>query len=240
MAKFLDTTGVSHYLTQIIKKAEEKLWLISPYLQVNERIKNALIERDKFNIDIRIIYGKAELSSGELNWIKEIQSIKLFYSKNLHAKCYLSENSVIITSMNLYEYSQQNNLEMGIYVDKEKDFELYKEIFEEVKRINMGSEQQSILIEKVPKEEKIKTSKKITKDIKSEKGHCIRCKKQIKLSPIHPYCRDCFNIWKEFGNEEYEEKHCHICGKQNKSSMKKPTCYPCYKKNKNVLEFPLS
>jgi len=32
MAKFLDTTGVSNELAQIIKGAKEKLVIISPYL----------------------------------------------------------------------------------------------------------------------------------------------------------------------------------------------------------------
>lgn len=39
MAKFLDTTGVSYQLQQVINKANEKLVLISPYLKINDRIK---------------------------------------------------------------------------------------------------------------------------------------------------------------------------------------------------------
>ena len=39
--------------------------------------------------------------------------VHLYFSKNLHAKCYLNEKKMIITSMNLYEFSQVNNREMA-------------------------------------------------------------------------------------------------------------------------------
>jgi hypothetical protein len=38
MAKFLDTTGISYHLQQLINNANEKLILISPFLKINERI----------------------------------------------------------------------------------------------------------------------------------------------------------------------------------------------------------
>ena len=57
MAKFLDTTGVSFYLQQIINNADERLILISPYLKINDRIKTCLEDKDKFKIDVRLICG---------------------------------------------------------------------------------------------------------------------------------------------------------------------------------------
>ena len=39
MAEFLTTTGVSYRLEEIIKSATERLVIISPFLRVNERIK---------------------------------------------------------------------------------------------------------------------------------------------------------------------------------------------------------
>ena len=40
MAEFLTTTGVSYHLEEIIKGAEERLVIISPFLRINERIKS--------------------------------------------------------------------------------------------------------------------------------------------------------------------------------------------------------
>ena len=150
MAKFLDTTGVSYHLQQLINKANEKLVLISPYLKINERIKESLEDKNRLKIDIRVIYGKNDLHPEENNWLKSMTSIRSSFCKDLHAKCYLNESEVIITSMNLYEFSQVNNNEMGIYVVKETDPILYNEIYEEVKRLIRISDEIIVSVEKAP------------------------------------------------------------------------------------------
>jgi hypothetical protein len=55
-------------------------------------------------------------------------------------------------------FSQQNNVEMGIYISKEKDEELYKQLAVEVDRIKRGSEHRTISVQKV-ENKKIETSK---------------------------------------------------------------------------------
>lgn len=62
------------------------------------------------------------------------------------------------------------------------------------------------------------------------KGVCIRCGDPIKLNPERPYCKECYAIWAEYENDEYEEEFCHSCGKEHVTTMLKPVCYPCYKK----------
>lgn len=150
MAKFLDTTGVSYHLQQLINKANERLVLISPYLKINEKIKQSLEDKNRMKIDIRVIYGKNELQPEENNWLKSMTSIRSSFCKDLHAKCYLNESEAIITSMNLYEFSQVNNNEMGIYVVKETDPTLYNEIYEEVKRLIRISDEIIVTVEKAP------------------------------------------------------------------------------------------
>lgn len=150
MAKFLDTTGVSYHLQQLINKANERLILISPYLKINEKIKQSLEDKNRMKIDIRVIYGKNELQPEENNWLKSMTSIRSSFCKDLHAKCYLNESEAIITSMNLYEFSQVNNNEMGIYVVKETDTVLYNEIYEEVKRLIRISDEIIVSVEKAP------------------------------------------------------------------------------------------
>ena len=128
MAEFLDTTGVSAKLTEIIKKAQDRLVIISPYLRVNRQIKELLEAKDRNRINVWVIYGKNELRPEENNWLRSMKSIKTGFLSDLHAKCYMNEDEALVTSMNLYEYSQVNNYEMGISVSLEKDPELYEEI----------------------------------------------------------------------------------------------------------------
>jgi phosphatidylserine/phosphatidylglycerophosphate/cardiolipin synthase-like enzyme len=129
MTKFLDTTGVSYHLQQIINQAQDTLILISPYLKINERLRQSLDDKDRMKIDIRVIYGKNELQPDQINWLKSLKFVRTSFCENLHAKCYLNEREAIITSMNLYEFSQVNNQEMGILATKTDDPQLYDDIY---------------------------------------------------------------------------------------------------------------
>ena len=228
MAKFLNSSGISYHLENLIKNANTSLFLISPFLKFNLRIKQLLDERNRLKLDIRIIYRQVDLQTEEGNWLKSMDSIKVLFCKNLHAKCYINEKEAIITSMNLYDFSQQNNNEMGIYVTKVDDPELYQDINKEVTSLIRASEQVASSIEKVePKKDFPK--KKFSK---GKDGHCIRCDAKIKLNLEYPLCAKCYKSWSKYSNPTYEEKFCHICGKENKSSLEKPVCYSCYKKSK--------
>lgn len=81
MAKFLDTTGVSYYLQQIITQAQDTLILISPYLKINERLRQALDDKDRMKLDIRVIYGKNELQPDQINWLQRSNSCAPAFAK---------------------------------------------------------------------------------------------------------------------------------------------------------------
>jgi len=161
MAKFLNTSAINYFLEELIKETNDKLVLISPYLKVNNRIKELLQDKNRLKIDIRIVYGKAELNANEIAWLKNLEYIRTSYCENLHAKCYMNEKKCIITSMNLYDFSQINNNEMGILINKEEDIELYKEIKKEAERIIRISDEVRMTVEKVEKQKdkKLSTSK---------------------------------------------------------------------------------
>ena len=86
-------------------------------------------------IDIRVVYGKSELRPDENNWLESMTSIRTSFCPNLHAKCYMSERAALLTSMNLYEFSQVNNHEMGVLVDRSQSEDLYRKIYDEAMRI---------------------------------------------------------------------------------------------------------
>ncbi|MBW4518411.1 MAG: phospholipase D family protein [Scytolyngbya sp. HA4215-MV1] len=152
MAKFLNTSATNYFLEELIKSAKDRLILISPFLKLNDRIKELLEDKNRLKIDVRIVYGKNELQPEEINWLKELTYIRTSFCKNLHAKCYLNEESCIITSLNLYEFSQVNNNEMGIYLSRQNDTDTYKEAYEEAQRIIRISDEIRMSLEKVIKE----------------------------------------------------------------------------------------
>jgi phosphatidylserine/phosphatidylglycerophosphate/cardiolipin synthase-like enzyme len=157
MAKFLNTSAINYFLEELIKNAKDRLILISPFLKLNDRIKELLADKNRLKIDVRIVYGKSELQPEEINWLKELTYIRTSFCKNLHAKCYMNEELCIIASLNLYEFSQVNNNEMGVLIRRTDDADLYKDTYEEAQRIIRISEEVRISLERVLSETESKT-----------------------------------------------------------------------------------
>ena len=152
MAKFLNTSATNFFLEELIKNAKERLILISPFLRLNDRIKELLEDKDRLKIDIRIVYGKSDLHPEEIKWIQKLDYVRLSFCKNLHAKCYMNESECIISSLNLYEFSQVNNNEMGILILKDDDAQVFKDAYEESQRIIRISEEVRISVDEVKAE----------------------------------------------------------------------------------------
>ena len=152
MAKFLNSSGTTYHLEELIKNASDRLIIISPYLKLNERIKELLEDRNRLKIDIRIVYGKSDLHPDEIKWMQKLDYVRVSFCKNLHAKCYINESECIISSLNLYEFSQVNNNEMGILVRKYEDNEVFKDAYEEAQRIIRISDEVRITLDEVKAE----------------------------------------------------------------------------------------
>lgn len=158
MAKFLTTTGTNYHLEELIKGASDRLILISPFLKLNDRMKELLADKNRLKIDVRIVYGKSELQPQEIEWLRGLTYIRTSFCKNLHAKCYMNEEMCIITSLNLYEFSQVNNNEMGILIQRGDDSQLYKDAYEEAQRIIRISDEVRISLERVSSEPEASTT----------------------------------------------------------------------------------
>ena len=150
MAKFLNTSATNYFLEELIKGATDRLILISPFLKLNDRMKELLSDKNRLKIDVRIVYGKSELQPQEIEWLRGMTFVRTSFCKNLHAKCYLNETMCIVTSLNLYEFSQVNNNEMGILIQRAEDAQLYKDAYDEAQRIIRISDEVRISLERVP------------------------------------------------------------------------------------------
>jgi len=142
MAKYLRTSGINAELDNLIKEARKELYIISPYLKLSDNMKELLNDKEREKVDVRIIFGKQELAPNEMVYLEKLKYVRLYFSKNLHAKCYLNESKMIIASMNLYEYSQKFNREMGVLFDtaNEGDKEVYEEASSDIESIMHNSE----------------------------------------------------------------------------------------------------
>jgi len=240
MAELLaSTAAITSEIEKLINESNgEKLILITPYLKIARQFKNNIQDQVKFRTSITVVVREGESHDpADINFLQELK-INLHTHQNLHAKCYLNQKTAIITSMNLYEYSQLNNTELGMKITTESDPKLYEQINETVKKIVRNSPEFQFEIKKVdkskvPTQESEKKGKNISikaEATNKESGHCIRCNTKMELNPNKPLCSKCYPIWAKYSDETYPEKYCHVCGKESKQSVEKPVCYSCYQK----------
>jgi len=186
MAKYLRTSSITAELENLIREARKELYIISPYLKLSDNMKELLNDKEREKVDVRIIFGKQELAPIEMSYLEKLKYVRLYFSKNLHAKCYLNENKMIIASMNLYEFSQQHNREMGILIDTadENDKIVYEDASNDIESIMHNSEDfsyvqapQKTFIENDPQETRL--SQKTTLPPKSYSSSKLLTTKEI-------------------------------------------------------------
>lgn len=141
MAKFITTKQITSELEDLIKKADERLYIVSPYLKLSKDFRDLLTYRNTNRKDTKIIFGKQELNPEQMTFFQGLRFVYLFFSEDLHAKCYINDTKMIITSMNFYDFSMMNNKEMGILVDKAviEDTQVYNDAWSEIDFIEKTS-----------------------------------------------------------------------------------------------------
>lgn len=133
--QILGTTQISYGIEKILNEAEDYLILVTPYLKLNQRLKVRLSDALKRVDNAYFIYRKDEINYKVLNWLKSFESLSMIPIDNLHAKVYGNEEVLVIGSMNLYEYSQINNHEIGVKIDCYEDYEEYLNALNEIRVI---------------------------------------------------------------------------------------------------------
>ena len=118
-----DNIGKNAYLN-IIAGAAEKIYIMSPYLVLDDSIKNLLINKAKSGIDVRIILpevaDKKIVYTITRNTAEKLmlEGVKCYTMKNsfVHSKVVLTENSAIVGSINMDLRSFYQQFESSIYL----------------------------------------------------------------------------------------------------------------------------
>ena len=244
MVEFLNKDKAFAEIVEIVSKAKSKLVLISPYIKIPHDLLERLKYMDGKGIRTIVVCREKDLNAEVRGELKQLKNLELRFDEDLHAKCFYNEESMVITSLNLHEHSQQHNREMGILLSSEKDSNVFKEALSEAEFIVSRAKKDSTirsLVSEIVKQVK-STADLPTKDgvrrtrISSRakhQGYCIRCGKIISYDLTAPYCLDCYKVWNKYKDPEYEEEYCHWCGKPNElTTMARPLCYSCHRKSR--------
>jgi hypothetical protein len=143
MASFLTTIGISSSIGQILESATRQVGLVSPYIRLSGRAADGLRSADQAGKELLVVYGKTDLPRDTKEVFSSLDNLTLCYLEDLHAKCFFNERELVLSTMNLYAFSERNNREMGVRV-RRKEGPLYSDALKEVRSIVQSAEKQNI------------------------------------------------------------------------------------------------
>lgn len=230
MAKFINTRKAVSEIEDLIKNAGERLILVSPYLKLSKDFKQLLTYRNSKDKITTVVFGKQELNPDEMKFLQGLRFVILKYNEDLHAKCYVNDDKMVITSLNLYEFSMANNKEMGVLIDKNDpaDTQLFEDALREVDYINQTSQRFEINLPNPlfvkSADTKLTKEKALVPNNSKQNGFCIRTGVEIPFNIERPFHYDAYKKWNEFGNPDYQESFCHFSGEPSngETSMRRP------------------
>ncbi len=258
MVEILNTDAINMRITDVCEVAKKHLVIISPFLKINDKLRRTIETAINRKVKVTVIYGKKALDTDTYEWLKSLSYCNIGFLNNLHAKLILNEEAAVLSSMNLYEYSQVNNEELGLFAWLKDGKNEYKDLlYESIRIINSSTKQfgkwdledlekplhglmkkESIFIPVKENCGDIVTAETPVKTTEKKLCHCIRCGRVIPSYHDFVYCGRCFESWKQFYNTKYVEKegHCYICGKPCIVSAERPACPDCYKENNALVK----
>src|SRR2546427_2627507 len=206
---------VEAQILSIIRNAIRNVILVTPYLALWGHLQNTIDEAVSRGVVVSfIIRTKEKPPIEDMGWLVD-HKVKLYEIPDLHAKIYINESTVLISSMNITEHSTTNSLEFAMIVRSENDATRFRNYVSDLMR--MAEPIQFVQSEGQET---------------GQVGACIRCRQQIYFNAARPLCDNCYQLWAEYGNEDYAERYCHSCGKPSLVTYAKPLCGTCYQKER--------
>lgn len=124
--KIINPNEIGTKISTLFLEAKSKIIIVSPYIKISEW-KKMLVNLEQCQskgIEIDCYYR--DLHDRDLRVLERLE-VNLYQIEGLHAKLYFNESQVIVSSMNLHEYSDNNSIDIGMLYQREEE---YREVFE--------------------------------------------------------------------------------------------------------------
>jgi phosphatidylserine/phosphatidylglycerophosphate/cardiolipin synthase-like enzyme len=269
MIKFLDGDAITAKIIQTIRESDVYLTLISPYIKLSGKIKSELtyLCKNRPQVTIEVVFGKNDknpdrsLSNEDFEFLKTLPNIRISYVKELHAKIYCSEDRLMLSSLNLHEFSQAYNYEAAFVIENSKSIigsfvnpktdQAWNEALAFVDQVIesstpvyhkgkvyetswLGFSTKAIEEYDEDNSESFFNKPATVNNIIKQEGFCIRTGVSIPFNIKSPYCATAYKSWKRYSNENYKEQYCHYSGEisNGETSLKSPILKKNWKKPK--------
>jgi len=223
--KFLQTYELSTEIIKLISSTESYCYIVSPYIKLWPQLDRVLNIASKNNVFLTFIIRQEAKSDELVRKLNGEYGFEVFVIKDLHIKLYLNEKRCILSSMNLYDASQQNNLELGYEIGN--SLSVKKELIEEYILLDKSTQHHKGKFEH--ERSQLLDLVKEAKEKLQHNGFCVVCQGEMEsdFNPFSPWkvrCRNCYDMEE---NRYSAIKFCHYCGKEHEASRDKPFHYDC-------------
>jgi hypothetical protein len=238
---------IHHAIVELVDSATNTLILVTPYMDPWSKLQTAI----RTAVVVRNVKTLLVVRGGEDRAKQERQVEKLGlggrlavrYVEYLHAKVYLNDRHLLVTSMNLLESSAMNGWEIAIEYDWVADRPAFEEVLrhlnpilkqakvEEEIRVKLAATAKPVMpaLQSAPKAVTTAAPRARSAAPAKATGVCIRCGDGIAANPAKPLCPACYKKWSVYSNPAYEEHYCHTCGARSATSVARPVCRSCFK-----------
>ena len=231
---------VREAILRVIDDAEEYVIFVSPYVNLWDDVTGAIKRARARHVDVSLVLIDESRSRAE--WKRQkfddlcqslatqgVKPVPLPRSDELHAKIYLSEKTVLLSSMNLLESSLRNREFAYSVADREDAIRIRYYVHYHILKGDspmvppspaapaFASKPASSIAPRT------QAAKSTTRAIKV-KGFCISCCADIVLDRRFPLCAEHSARWQK----RFSGNYCLKCGESAKTTKTKPLCDSCY------------
>ena len=229
----------------MINSSNDNIYIITPYLKPWIQLERVLEIASNKNKKITFILRAGEEKKEFVKRLYSEYGFEVFIYEYLHLKLYLANNVVIMSSMNLYESSNEKNIEIGVilkfiakdYVTFKKDY-IFENIFLSKPLLYFKGRFENEYANYREIEEKANS-------IFDEIGFCVVCGKKIdhhknpnKFNPVYTRCGECYYKNPDLSSD-YNNKvnHCYLCGRKGNYLIGSPFHDDCINKLKKLRPY---
>ncbi len=218
---FFSDGEIPQRIISLVAEAKTTVVLVTPYLTPWRYLTESLLQGIKKGINtVAIVRDEPNITSSEgVKWLVT-NGAKVLAVPGLHAKIYMNDQTIIVSSLNLTEQSLNMSHDIALLVT---DAAAKEAIRNYVTKTLLPAASPINFREYIQNEQPKFQNKTVVTS-----GFCIRCGLAISLNRDKPLCNDCFGVWSNYENEDFEENFCHSCGKPWLTSYAKPLCRSCY------------
>lgn len=119
--KIINPNEIGSKISTLIVESNKKFCAVTPYLDLS-KWKKILISLDQaVKRGVKIKFYFREIRDKDFRVLNNL-GIELIKIDGLHTKLYFNENEVIVSSMNLYEFSDLYSIDIALYFDGQEEY----------------------------------------------------------------------------------------------------------------------